>query len=82
MPSQVLVVFTLPGCPACHRCREYLSQKGVIFEERSVAEPEFRRQLVEDYKAHATPTLVCGEDVIVGFDQGRIDSLIDRYFGD
>jgi glutaredoxin len=79
--ADTLIVFTLPGCPACHRCKQYLNEKGVIFEERSVDNPEYRRQLVEDYKRMATPTLVLGDEIIVGFDQAKIDALLTQLAG-
>jgi arsenate reductase-like glutaredoxin family protein len=54
----------------------------MAYEERSVDNAEFRRQLVEDYKRMATPTIVCGEEIIVGFDREKIDTLFSRLAGE
>ncbi len=34
------------------------------------------RELVETYNSRATPTIVIGEDVIIGFDPERIEQLL------
>jgi hypothetical protein len=34
------------------------------------------RELVEKYQSRATPTLVIGDEVIIGFDPQRIDELL------
>jgi hypothetical protein len=34
------------------------------------------RELVETYQSRATPTIVIGEEVIIGFDPERIDQLL------
>ena len=57
--------------------REYLSRKGVEFEELDVREnPQALRELVQTYRSNATPTLVIDGEVIIGFDPARIDALL------
>jgi hypothetical protein len=34
------------------------------------------RELVETWRSRATPTVVIGEEVIIGFDPERIDELL------
>jgi len=75
MAEEQIIMFTMPGCPSCHRAKQYFAEKGVPFEERSVDDAEHRRQLIEDYKSRATPTIVAGDEMIVGFDQEKIDAL-------
>ncbi|HEV8525308.1 MAG TPA: glutaredoxin domain-containing protein [Terriglobales bacterium] len=57
--------------------RAYLSERGIAFEERDVSS-DFGavRELVEKYQSRATPTLVIGDEVIIGFDPQRIDELL------
>jgi len=81
MAQAEIIVFTAQGCGACQRVKEYLREKGVPFEERSVEDPEHRRQLVEDYRRMATPTTVAGEEIIVGFDRARLEALVARQAG-
>ena len=81
MTQEPIIMFTLPTCPACHRAKQYFEEKGVAFEERSVDNPEYRRQLIEDYKGRATPTIVAGDEVIVGFNQEKVDALLAKRGG-
>jgi glutaredoxin len=37
MTEHTTVVYTQPGCLACHRETKFLAQKGVEFEERTSA---------------------------------------------
>jgi hypothetical protein len=34
------------------------------------------RELVDKYKSHATPTIVVGEEIMVGFDPERLEKLL------
>jgi len=41
------VMYTKPGCPRCEKSLEILSQRGIVFEERSIAEPKHQREMWE-----------------------------------
>ncbi len=49
------VMFTKPGCPRCEKSLEILSQRGVVFEERSIAEPKNQRAMWELIRAQNDP---------------------------
>jgi len=38
---------------------------------------EWLHELVEVYQSRATPTLVIGDEVIIGFDRERIEQLLN-----
>jgi glutaredoxin len=49
----------------------------VHFVERNVSEdPSALQDLVEKYKSRGTPTIVIGNEVIIGFNRAKIDALI------
>lgn len=57
--------------------REFLSSRGIAFEERNIrTNPEFIRELVEDHRSRSTPTLVVDARVIMGFDPVEYDSAL------
>jgi glutaredoxin len=57
--------------------KAYLEDRGIEFEERDVtADEKFVFQLVRTYNSRTTPTLVIGEEVMVGFDPDRLDELL------
>ncbi len=54
--------------------KAYLSGRGIEFEDRDVSTDERALEdLVYKYQSRATPTVVIGEEVIIGFDRNRID---------
>ncbi|MDQ3830873.1 MAG: glutaredoxin family protein [Candidatus Tectomicrobia bacterium] len=47
------------------------------FVERNVSEdPSALQELVGTYKSRGTPTIVIGDEVLIGFNQSRIDELL------
>ncbi len=57
----------------------FLSERGIEFEERDVTlDSSAVQDLVEKYKSHSTPTLLIGDEVMIGFDPDRLDQLLGR----
>ena len=57
--------------------KEFLSDHGVSFTDRNVAEDlEARATLLATTGQQATPVIVVGEEVIVGFDRGRLQRVL------
>jgi len=57
--------------------KEFLSQKGVHYQEFDVADnEEARREMLKKSGRMAVPTLIIDNEVIVGFDQDKIDRLL------
>jgi glutaredoxin len=55
----------------------FLTERGETFEERDITrDPDAVRELTERYKSHSTPTLVIGDEVLIGFDPDRIDEIL------
>lgn len=51
----------------------YLSAKGVGFTDKNVADRAAREELIEKHGRMATPTLVIGDKVFLGFRQNRVE---------
>ena len=72
-----VVIFTQPDCPPCQVVKLFLEGKGVAFEERDISlDASAVRDLREKYNSHSTPTLVIGEEVMIGFDPERLDEIL------
>ncbi len=77
MAEQNIVVYTQTGRSACDSTKEYLNEKGVDYEDRTVNEDEQAlKEFTEKYKSRSTTTIVIGDDVIIGFDKGKLDRHI------
>jgi glutaredoxin-like YruB-family protein len=75
--SKHVVLFTQPGCPPCHTVKAFLSERGIAFEERDVSSDENAvHDLVHKYHSRSTPTIVVGDEVMIGFDPDRLNELL------
>ena len=55
---------------------EFLSQKGVAFTAKDIStDMEARKELIS-LGSRATPTIKVDGEVIIGFDRGRLSSLL------
>ena len=55
----------------------YLSERGVQFSDHDVtADQSALKDLLYKYQSRSTPTVVIGDEVIVGFDPDRINQLL------
>jgi len=76
MDKQV-TIYSTPTCHFCNLVKEYLKEKGVEYTEHNVAEDlEKRKEMVEKSGQMGVPVVFIGEDMVIGFDQTKIDSLL------
>ena len=79
MTQPKVVIFTQPDCPPCHVAKVFLAEKGVRFEERDIStDPSAVQELTGKYSSHSTPTLVIGEEVMIGFNPDRLDEIFGK----
>jgi glutaredoxin 3 len=60
----------------CSQAKEYLSQKGIEFQERDIAEDPAALADLKKLGYMTTPLVVIDGSVIVGFDAERIDQAL------
>jgi len=72
-------VYTLPTWPHCKTAKEYLSQKGITYQEFDVGRnKEAAKEMIRLSSARSVPVIVIGNEVIVGFDTALIDAALSR----
>jgi glutaredoxin 3 len=57
----------------CDQAKEYLSQKGIEFQERDIAQDPGALADLKKLGYMTTPVIVVDGAVIVGFDSAKID---------
>ena len=57
----------------CDQVKEYLSQKGIKFQEKDVTQDSSALAELKKLGYMTTPVIVINEVVIVGFDAAKID---------
>jgi glutaredoxin 3 len=72
-----VVVYSSDTCPYCALVKEYLSKKGVSYTEKNVSQDaNARKELVRKGYMGVPVVIIDGEE-IVGFDQQKIDELLN-----
>jgi arsenate reductase-like glutaredoxin family protein len=75
----LIQLYTVSGCGACRKAKDYLISHGIAFEERDILfVPEFKRILTDELDSCTTPTLVAGDKIIIGSDKTEYQSLVAR----
>ncbi len=60
----------------CNRTKEFLSQKGVEFEERDVSKDEAALEELQKRGLMTTPVTLIDGDAVVGFDRAKLAKLL------
>lgn len=70
-------VYSTPTCPYCMKAKEYLSSKGVAFQNLDVSQNQAAlEEMVKTTGQMGVPVIVVDGEAIVGFDKARLDSLL------
>ena len=79
MPHCKVIVFTQQDCPPCDWVKNFLTERGVDFEERSIdSGSAAARELTQKYRSQSTPTVVIGDQVLIGYDPERLVQLLGQ----
>ena len=77
MVDKKVVIYMTPTCPWCHRAKDYLSRKGISFTEHNVAEDrEAAKEMIDKSKQMGVPVIIVDGEVVVGFNQSKLDGLL------
>jgi glutaredoxin len=72
-----IIIYTSLTWPHCHTAKKFLIDKGYKFIEKDVTNnPIYQKELAE-LGARGVPTFKINNEVIVGFNTEKIESLID-----
>ena len=79
MSQSKVIVFTQQDCPPCGWVKNFLAERGVEFEERSIDSGLATvRELTEKYRSQSTPTVVIGDEILIGYDPERLAQLLGQ----
>ena len=73
-----VIVYSTPTWPWCTKVKDYLDSKDVAYEEFDVAK-DFNKavEMVTKSGQQGVPVIEVDGQIIVGFDQAKIDSALD-----
>lgn len=74
-----VIVYTTSWCPYCQSAKEYLTQKGVSYEERNAeTDMQARDELVQKSGQTGVPVIDIGGKIVVGFSANEIDQALEE----
>lgn len=74
--SIVATLYVQPGCPFCDLARQFLSDNGIPWIERDVTKDPAAVQELRRIGTLATPVIVLGGKVVIGFNVVRLAELL------
>ena len=77
MADKKVVIYSTPTCPFCKRAKEYLSRKGISYVEHNVAQDRDKaKEMTQKSGQMAVPVIIIDDEIVVGFNQSRLDELL------
>ena len=71
-------IYTTPVCPFCLMAKEYLTSRGIEFEEIDVSKNEKAAQeMIQKSGQMGVPVIEIDGKIVVGFDKEKIDQLLN-----
>ena len=75
--TKTVVIYSTPTCHFCHMMKDYLTEKNIAFTDHNVAvDLEKRQEMMEKSGQMGVPVIFIGDDMVIGFDQRKIDTLL------
>lgn len=72
-----VTIYTSPTCRFCTMAKDYLTEKGVEFTEKNVAVDQEAVKFLMSKGHRGVPVIYVDDEEIVGFDQNRLDQLLN-----
>lgn len=75
--SKTVTIYSTPACHFCHAAKDFFAANNIAFTDHNVAaDAEKRTEMVEMTGQLGVPVIRIEDDVIVGFDQGKVKELL------
>lgn len=72
-----IFVYSSNTCPYCVSAKDYLDSKGVEYTEKNVQTDNKAKKELMEMGHMGVPVIVIDGEEILGFDQAKIDEILD-----
>ena len=73
-------IYTTPTCQYCDQAKEYMDEHEIDYKEYDVSSDDKRRkEMVEESGQMGVPVLMLGEEMMIGFDEGRFEEMVEKH---
>ncbi len=77
MSTKKVTIYSTPSCHFCVMAKDFFKEKGVAYTEYNVGvDLDKRKEMVDKSGQMGVPVIDIEGDIIVGFDEQRISSLL------
>ena len=71
--NKQVTIYTTPTCHFCKMAKDFFDEKGVQYAAHDVAADAAKRaEMIELTGQLGVPVIVVGDEVLVGFDRGKL----------
>lgn len=72
-----VTIYSTENCHFCHAAKEFFTANNVAYTDHNVGtDLEKRKEMVDMTGQMGVPVIRIGDDVIIGFDEGKIKELL------
>lgn len=72
-----VTIYSTPTCHFCHMTKDFLTSKGIPFEDFNVAtDLEKRKEMMDRSGQMGVPVIFIEDQMVIGFDKDKIISLL------
>ncbi len=72
-----VTIYSTPTCHFCHAAKAFFEEHGVEYTNHDVAsDMEKRKEMIDMTGQMGVPVIRIDNDVIVGFDEGKVRELL------
>lgn len=77
MTQPNVTIYTTPSCVYCKMTKDFFAKHNVQYEEKNVAtDLEARKEMVDKSHQLGVPVIDVGGDIVIGFDQKNLSTLL------
>jgi glutaredoxin 3 len=72
-----VIIYSTPTCHFCHLAKDHFNENKIEYTEKDVStDLAARQEMIEKSGQMGVPQIVINGELVVGFDQAKIDSLL------
>jgi glutaredoxin 3 len=75
--DKTVTIYSTPVCHFCHMAKDFFTENNITYTEHDVAsDMDKRAEMVDMTGQMGVPVIRIGDDVVVGFDEGKVKELL------
>lgn len=75
--QKTVTIYSTPTCHFCHMAKDFFDTNSIAYTDHNVMEDrEKAKEMVEKSGQMGVPVIFIGDEMVIGFDEGRIRELL------